>query len=215
MEPQSSVFKNLEYSRSKNNNNQSQIVTVVVRDDNHLRHTESTARTIQDNVPDAPAQGALPAVVHVRLRRVLDQGDEQFNVGAKVEEVDPEQDVAESHAETDAEEETEDRDEDLAASGHGLVAALVHRALDDGDGTGEDRVQREDDIVQLDRVHACWVAVEVFGLEEVILGHLPIFASYFLLSFHTYLDGFDPQETDVKDTVQKEPDNVQTQEVKV
>ena len=42
-------------------------VVVVIGDDEHLADAEETASEVEHDVADAPADGALPAVVHVGL----------------------------------------------------------------------------------------------------------------------------------------------------
>lgn len=54
---------------------------------NHLQHAQRSSREIQQNVADAPAGGALPAIVHQSLRHVLDDGNGQLDVAAVVQKV--------------------------------------------------------------------------------------------------------------------------------
>lgn len=47
-----------------------------------------------------------------------------------------------------------------------LVSPLVDVALEDRDEAGEDCVHREDDVIELHRVHAVGVLFEVLGLDD-------------------------------------------------
>ena len=47
-----------------------------------------------------------------------------------------------------------------------LVSPLVDVALEDRDEAGEDCVHREDDVIELHRVHAVGVLLEVLGLDD-------------------------------------------------
>ena len=49
--------------------------------------TEGSPSEIQQHVPDGPADGALSFVVHVGLRQILDEADNQFDVSYVVEKV--------------------------------------------------------------------------------------------------------------------------------
>jgi len=48
-------------------------VVVVVADEEHLQDGEGATREVEEDVADAPADRALPPVVHVSLWNVLDQ----------------------------------------------------------------------------------------------------------------------------------------------
>ena len=99
-------------------------LTIIVRNDEHLCHAQRSSRAIQDDVANAPAHGALSQVVHVGLRRIFDQGDEQLDVGAEIEEIDPEDDFAEGHEQADGEEAADQGNKDLAGARYRLVAPL-------------------------------------------------------------------------------------------
>ncbi len=44
---------------------------------------------VQENIANAPPHSALPPIVHIGLRHVLDQGNAKLDVGADVDEVEP------------------------------------------------------------------------------------------------------------------------------
>ena len=62
-------------------------VALEVAVDDELAHAQDPARQVQQDLPDAPAGGALVAVVGQGLGRVLDEGDEQLDVADGVDNV--------------------------------------------------------------------------------------------------------------------------------
>jgi hypothetical protein len=60
----------------------------------------------------------------VYLWNVLNNGDKEFNVGAKVEEVEPFQDRTEGQDQADAEKQGDAGDDQLAGTRHTLMASL-------------------------------------------------------------------------------------------
>ena len=73
-----------------------------------------------------------------------------------------------------------------------MMTNLIHEALDDGDSAGKHSVEREEDIIGLDRDHSHGIPVSVLILNTA-----------------------DPEESNIVAAVQSEANNIQRQEVKV
>jgi len=139
-------------------------VVVVDADEEHLEDGKGAPGEVQQDVADAPANCTLSSVVHVRLGHVLDEGDAELDVGAEVEVLQPAQLTEEGGDETGPEEEDNEDEEHHAHPGYTLVPALVEEALDDRDEGGGHSVEREENIVGLNRVHTLRVKIKVFVL---------------------------------------------------
>lgn len=167
-------------------------VVVVIADEEHLDDGERSTGEVEDNVSDAPTHSALTSVVHVRLGHILDESYPQLDVGTEVEEREPRQLRQQGADQAGAkEQEYQDQDTDTEA-GYTLVPSLVEEALEYGDHTGSDCMNGKEYIIGLHRVHTLRM------LHKVIV-----------------LYGRDPEERNVEDSVDGEPDYVQAQEVKV
>ena len=99
-------------------------VIIVVRDHEHLEHAESAACEVQQDVPNAPSDGAFPSEVHESLGYVLDEGDAELDVGTVEEEVQPGDDGCESEYEDDDDKQGNGGQDGGAGLGEGLVASL-------------------------------------------------------------------------------------------
>jgi len=142
-------------------------IIVVVRDDEHLSHTESSSGEVKQDVPDAPAGGRLAAIVHNSLGNVLDERDEEFDVRAHVQKVYPLEERRESEADRHSEKDSDGCADDPTRHRHRLTSSLVNETLKHGEGRDEGGVDGEQEIVQLDRVDAVRVAVEVLHLNRM------------------------------------------------
>ena len=99
-------------------------VIIVVRYHEHLEHAESAACEVQQDVPDAPSDGALSAEVHESLGYVFDEGDAELDVGTVEEEVQPDDDGCESEYEDDDDKQGDAGQDGEAGLGEGLIASL-------------------------------------------------------------------------------------------
>jgi len=125
-------------------------IIIVVSNEDHLEYTEGSTGEIEDDVPNAPAHSAFAPEVHVSLWHVLDDRDSQLNVGAVVEEVQPRDGADNGEDESDDDHTGDYQEKAETAPGDSLIAPVVDDALEDCDGTSEDRVDREEDIIGLD-----------------------------------------------------------------
>ena len=97
---------------------------MVVRQQKRLEKTERTPGEIEENVANAPSEGALPPVVHEGLREVLDECDEELDIGAQVEELEPVDHRRQRHDHGDGEEDEDTEDDKLAKPRNGLICSL-------------------------------------------------------------------------------------------
>lgn len=67
--------------------------TIIVCVNHHLQNTQPAAGEVHENVANAPSAGALSAIIHECLRHILDQCNAQLNVTARVEKIEPVDDI--------------------------------------------------------------------------------------------------------------------------
>ena len=99
-------------------------IIIVVRDQEHLKHTQCSSREVEEDVPDAPANGAFSAEVHESLWYVLDQGDPELYVGAVEEEVQPYNDGGDGEYENYDDEHSNSSQDGEADLGDCLITSL-------------------------------------------------------------------------------------------
>ena len=159
-------------------------IVIVVGDQKHLEHAQSSSCEVEEDVPDAPTNCTFSSEVHESLWYVLDQGDPQLHVGAVVEEVQPHDDRADGEDEDDDDEHSNCSQDGETDLGDGLIASLetmreillhsccsghsylVYNTLEDGEATGPDSVDGEEHIVSLDWDDSPRVSRHVFLLER-------------------------------------------------
>ena len=138
-------------------------VAAVVGDQDHLHEAGQAATQVQQDVTHTPAPGALMPVVCPGLRNVLDQSDDQLEGGQDVEGGEPGGGSGQGEADRDDDHQTGDNKEDATWDGDRLVALLHDEALTHRDGGGEEGVQAEHHVIELDGDHAARVLGGVLG----------------------------------------------------
>lgn len=140
-------------------------VVVVVGDEDHLEDAEGASGEVEEDVANAPTNGTLASEVHVGLGDILDQRDPELHIGAVEEEVQPGDDTDAGEDEGDDDEDEDGSEDGETPPGDLLAAPLVHHALDDRDGAGEDGVDWEEDVIGFDWNDATRMTTEVIILD--------------------------------------------------
>ena len=167
------------------------VLTVVSHQD-HLEETGQAAAEVQQDVPHTPALGALMAVVRQHLREELGQSNQELHIGEQIEETQPAADLGQGEAEADEDEDCLETEVEAALPGDPLVLRLQEDTLSQGEGGGQESVDTEDDVIELDWENTLRVEGEVVRLNAGVEEHL-----------------------DVEEAVQTEPDDIQDDEVHV
>ena len=97
---------------------------MIVSQEERLHDAQTASGEVQEDVSDAPALSALPLVVHDGLGEVLDERDEELDVGAQVEELQPVDHRGQGQDHGDGEEDEDPEDDQLAYPRDGLVRPL-------------------------------------------------------------------------------------------
>ena len=139
-------------------------VTLQVAINTLLADTQNTTHQVEENLPDAPAAGALVARISKQLRRKLDEGDQQLDVAQRIHDIEiapvggridvspgsggAYDEVYRAHADDAAGYQTQCETAWAAAGVRGKGPRSAGEVLRDGDDAYNGGVQGEDDVVE-------------------------------------------------------------------
>ena len=167
-------------------------VLTVVRHEDHLEQTGEAPAHVQQDVSHTPTLGALVAVVCHHLRDELDESYEELHIGEQIEKRQPVGDLGQGEAEAGEDEDCLETEEEAALPGDPLILRLHKDTLSQGEGGGQEGVDTEDDVIELDWENTVGVEGEVFGLNAGVEEHF-----------------------DIEDAVKTKPEDIQDHEVHV
>jgi hypothetical protein len=139
-------------------------VVIIIRVNNHLKHTQCASCKVEENISDAPTDRALPLVVHVGLRDVFDESDRELDVGTIVQKVQPVNHIRPRQDNTDEKKQTKNSQNPSGHERDSLIAPFVKKALCDSNYSGDGGMYSEHDVVDLNWIQASGVPARVLLL---------------------------------------------------